>query len=169
MSRSRVFMATNKKGEPNTWDRIFMPSVRKLFLAAFVFIVVMNFMAWGVENNGGAYSGNFVWELVGAYLALQSFLIGAAIIGFVAFIGFKLFPHKSCKNEYIQEQALNIRPSGNAIATTPLKTSEATATDIETPKAKQLEVAKPPLKQVKELSKEDIRKRVLEELTGRSE
>jgi uncharacterized membrane protein YhiD involved in acid resistance len=141
-------------------------------VAAFVF--GMNFIAILMKVNGSAVSGNLAWGFVSTFVKLELWIASIAIILAVCFFVFKHL--ERIEREENPQQQESVRIATNTakqyqenIQSHLAKEASAKKLNIENSQVKHQQATAPPPPAPKQLSKEEIRKRVLRELTGRND
>lgn len=136
--------------------------MRRIAKGVLAIALGMNAVAFGMRLNGSNYAGNLAWDIVSAYLTLQLWIIVAAILITTTYAVTRYgFAEKS------EEKVLGELPPMQSIyqiETLNLET-ENIQPPKEIPKAIAIKTPEPP----KPLGKEELKKRVLQELTGRSD
>lgn len=122
----------------------------------------MNVVALGMKANGSNYAGNPAWDIVSSYLTFQLWIIALAIIFATGLVIIKYAFAETEEDTNLEELQIK-QPIYH------LETLKPENKDIQLPK----EIPKPAISKTpeppKQLGKEELKKRVLQELTGRSD
>ncbi len=136
--------------------------MRRIAKGCLAIALGMNTVAFGMKLNGSNYAGNLAWDIVSAYLTLQFWIIALAVFAAITFTIVKnVFSEK--ENKESVEEMPQIQPTCH------LETLKAQREDIQPPKEIPKDVPTKTSEPPKPLGKEDLKKRVLQELTGRSD
>ncbi|MBP7845408.1 MAG: hypothetical protein KA116_11410 [Proteobacteria bacterium] len=141
-------------------------------IGAFVF--GMNFIAILMKVNGSAASGNIAWDFVSAFVKLELWIVSIAIIIAVCFFVFKHLENTEHEEKFQQNESIKIATNTakqyqENIQSHMAKAAAAKELNIESLQVKHQKATAPPRPAPEQLSKEEIRKRVLRELTGRND
>jgi hypothetical protein len=140
-----------------------------------LFILGMNFVALMMHLNGSAVSGNPAWDFASTIVWLELWLVALALGAAIIYTALKLFFQAQEKNPQGEmktaqlETANSLAWQNKNIKAQALDTSTSEKHDIESVESKHIKLVPLPAPVPQELSKEDIKKQVLRELTGRSE
>ncbi len=141
-------------------------------IAAFVF--GMNFIAILMKVNGSAESGNLAWDFVSAFVKLELWIASIALIVAVCFFVFKHLEKTEHEENLQQDETIKIATNTakqyqENIRSHMSKAVAAKELNTENLQVKNQQATAPPRPAPKQFSKEEIRKRVLQELTGRND
>ena len=138
------------------------------------FVLGMNFIAILMKVNGSAVSGNVAWNFVNAFVKLELWIASIAVIIAVCFFVFKHLASKNQEERLQQEELIRIAANTakqhyENIQAHTSKAAAAKELNTESLEVKHQHATAPPRPAPKQLTKEEIRKKVLRELTGRSD
>lgn len=141
-------------------------------IGAFVF--GMNFIAILMKVNGSAESGNLTWDFVSAFVTLELWIVSIALIIAVCFFVLKHHERKEQRERLLQEESIKLATNTakqyqENIQAHMAKETSAKELNTDSSQVKHRQSPAPAQPVPKQLSKEEIRKRVLRELTGRSD
>ena len=136
--------------------------MRRIVKGVLAIALGMNAVAFGMRLNGSNYKGNLAWDIVSAYLTLQLWIIVLAVFAGTTFAVVKYgFAEKEDMES--AETVPLMRPTYHA------ETSKTERENIQPPIEKPKDIVTKTPEPPKQLTKEDLKKRVLQELTGRSD
>lgn len=136
--------------------------MRRIVKGCLAIALGMNAVAFGMKLNGSNYAGNLAWDITSAYLTLQAWLIVVSILIATTYAVARYgFTEKS--EEKGLDEMQPIQPIYR------LETSKAEKEYIQPPKELPKEMPTKTSEPAKQLGKEDLKKRVLQELTGRND
>lgn len=138
------------------------------------FVFGMNFIAILMKLNSSAVSGNIAWDFVSAFVTLELWTVSIALIFAACFFVFKHLKNTERKEKLQQDESIKIATNTAKQHYENMQAhiaKEAAAKELNTDssKVKHQQATVPPRPAPKQLSKEEIRKRVLRELTGRND
>ncbi len=141
-------------------------------ITAFVF--GMNFIAILMKVNGSAVAGNVAWDFVSAFVKLELWVASIAIILAVCFFVFKHLENSEQEDKFQREVSIKIaadtaKQYRENIQSHMVKDAAAKEVDTERSQVNHQQATAPPLPAPKQLTKDEIKKRVLRELTGRND
>lgn len=141
---------------------------------AAAFVLGMNLVAFLMKLNGSAQAGNFAWDFASAIVKVELWLAAFAISAVFLLAVVKLF--QSTDDSEVPGQTPSLLETANTfkqhdenIEIASLDIAPSKKLNIPSAQIKHQEATAPPPQAPKELSKEEIRKRVLRELTGRND